>query len=273
MTLKFHKKIIVIASLILGSLFITLLLGLLIRLYPDSTYRTLLSLNVPSTILGRVYGDNPTILYNLGSRHIGGGGTYDLVLAEQFLSAAIAINEKQPYAHYQRARIFFLNYRYAKARSEVNKEIEYNPDFSRSYYLRGLVNGYDGKYEAAAEDFAEFIKRNPEEWAGYADRAWVLFQLGDYIGVKETMEAILPRIKNAWLLNAYGVALLNLGENEKALTALREAKDLASRMTPEMWGVAYIGNNPRIYTVGLEEMQKNIDENVERVNNALSEKE
>ena len=68
----------------------------------------------------------------------------------------------------------------------------------------------------------------------------------------------------------YGVALLNLDEYENALTALLEAKDLASRMTPEMWGSAYTGNDPIIYQTGLEEMRRNIDENIEIVNNRLS---
>jgi tetratricopeptide (TPR) repeat protein len=243
-----------------------------IHFKPDSTYSVLTAFHVPSTIIGRIYSDNPKILYKIGSSHMGGGSTYDRGLAERFVSAAIELDEQLPYAHYQRARLYFLDERYAKAIIEVNKELEYNPNFSRSYYLRGLIHGYNGQYTEAAADFAEFIKRKPEEWAGYADRAWVLFQLGDYQGVLETMEAILPKTRNAWLLNAYGVALLNTEREEAALEALLEAQDLASRMTPEMWGMAYVGNDPRIYRAGLEEMRKNIDENIERVNNALSQK-
>ena len=64
--------------------------------------------------------------------------------------------------------------------------------------------------------------------------------------------------------------MLNLGEGEAALKALSEAKELVSKMTPEQWGNAYIGNNPEIYKMGLTEMEQNIDENIERVNNFLS---
>jgi tetratricopeptide (TPR) repeat protein len=270
--MRVYKKNILVTGLILGFLIIIICIGVFVRVYPDATYNVLISLRVPSTVLGEIYSKDAIILYKLGSRHMGGDGAYNLKLAEQFLSEAIVLDERLPYVHYQRARIYFVNSQYAKARAEVNKEIEYNPDYARSYYLRGLINGYDGKLEQASEDFTEFITRKPYEWAGYVDHAWVLFQLGDYEGVRNRMETILETSRNAWLLNAYGVALLNLGENEKALEAFNEAKNLASRMTPEQWGVAYIGNDPRIYTAGLEEMRKNINENIERVNNALLEK-
>jgi len=240
--------------------------------FPNSVYSFLMKIGVSEGIVATVYQDNAEILYKLGSRHLGGAGEYDLEKAALYIEKAINLDATLPYAHYQQARIHFLHSRYKKALESVDMQIQINPDFSRSYYLRGLINGYDKNLHAAAGDFSNFIKREPEEWAGYADLAWILFQLGDFEGVKERMEDILARTKNAWLLNAYGVALLNLNEYEGALIALLEAKDLASRMTPEMWGMAYVGNDPRIYDIGLHEMRRNIDENIESVNNALSKK-
>jgi tetratricopeptide (TPR) repeat protein len=238
--------------------------------FQKETYQVLMDFHVPESVPAFLYKNNPEILYLLGNRHLGGEGTYNLEKAESYYNKAIELDEKFRFAHYQRARVYFLTMRYRMAIDEVNKEILYNPDFSRSYYLRGLVYGYDKKFPEAASDFTEFISREPDEWAGYNDLAWVLFQMGDYAGVKEAMEIILVQSRNAWLLNAYGVALLNLEENEKALEIFIEAKDLASRMTPELWGVAYIGNDPGIYPIGLEEMKRNIDENIEIVNNRLS---
>ena len=239
-------------------------------LFPVQMYKILIAVHVPETNISQLYGYNAKILYMLGNRHLGGEGTYDLKKAEEFYTKAIEQNEKLLFVHYQRARVYFLTTRYQLAIDEVNREILNNPNFSRTYYLRGLIYGYDRKLPEAASDFTEFILREPDEWAGYNDLAWILFQLGEYQGVKEAMEQILPRTKNAWLLNAYGVALLNLDEYENALTALLEAKDLSSRMTPEMWGSAYTGNVPIIYQTGLEEMRRNIDENIEIVNNRLS---
>lgn len=240
--------------------------------FQKETYRILMGLQVPESVPAYVYQNNPEILYLLGNRHLGGDGTYDLEKAEFYYDKVVELNEEFRFVHYQRARVYFLTMRYRLAIDEVNREILHNPEFSRSYYLRGLIYGYDKKFPEAASDFTEFINREPDEWAGYNDLAWILFQLGDYEGVKTTMEQILPKTRNAWLLNAYGVALLNLGENEKALEVLTEAKDLASRMTPEMWGIAYIGNDASIYPAGLEDMQKNIAENIEIVNNRLSKK-
>jgi tetratricopeptide (TPR) repeat protein len=224
-------------------------------------------------LFAHMYSDNAEVLFYLGSRHLGGGGRYDLLSSERYLTSAERIDPSLYLVHYQLARVYFLTTRYTLALNEVNKEIKNSPNFSRNYYLRGLIYGYDKKLPEAASDFEEFINREPDEWAGYNDLAWILFQLGDYRGVKESMEQILVSVRNAWLLNAYGVALLNLGELEAAHNAFTEARELASRMSPEEWGTAYIGNDPRIYGTGLEEMRRNIDENLERVNNALSEKE
>jgi len=257
-------------SLIIAIVSIILLIHVLLRFYEERSLRFLMTVGFPSEWIGAYYKNDANIQYLLGNHHLGGDGKYEISLAGKFFDQAIMLDDRMPLVHYQKARIHFLNSRYAKALTEVNKELEYNPSFSRSYYLRGLVYGYDGQYHLAALDFARFTILEPEEWAGYVDLSWALFQLGEYAEVRERLEQILPKTRNAWLLNAYGVALLNLGEFEASRSALLEAKDLASRMTPEMWGIAYVGNDPRIYEVGLTEMRKNIDENLERVNNALS---
>ena len=242
----------------------------LITATPAQEYELLLQAKVPAPVIATLYAKDAEILLSLSGQFMGNGDTYDLVQSQQYLTAALKIDPQVPFGNYQQARIHFIQARFPEAIKAVNREILYYPDFSRSYYLRGLIFGYDKKLSEAASDFQEFIHREPLEWAGYVDLSWVLFQMGDFGGIKATIEQILPNTRNAWLLNAYGVALLNLGEGEAALEALNEAKELVSKMTPEQWGRAYIGNNPDIYEIGLAEMQLNIDENIERVNNFLS---
>lgn len=258
-------RLIVIALVLVLLIFLMFLM-----FYKETSSRILMTVGLPSEWIGTLYKNDAQIQHLLGNHHLGGEGGYDVVLASKFFNRAITLDERRPLVHYQMARIHFLNSRYQKALTEVNKEFEYNPSFSRSYYLRGLIYGYDSQYHLAALDFARFTILEPDEWAGYVDLSWALFQLGEYNEVRERLEQILPKSRNAWLLNAYGVALLNLGEHEASRSALLEAQNLASRMTPEMWGIAYVGNDPRIYKVGLNEMRKNIEENLERVNNALS---
>lgn len=242
----------------------------LITVTPVQEYELLLKARVPAPVIATLYAKDAKILLSLSGQYMGRGDTYDLVQSQQYLTAALKIDPQVPFGNYQQARIHFIQARFPEAIKAVNQEILYYPDFSRSYYLRGLIFGYDKKLSESASDFQEFIQREPLEWAGYVDLSWVLFQMGDYGGIKATIEQILPNTRNAWLLNAYGVALLNLGEGEAALKALNEAKERVTKMTPEQWGNAYIGNNPQIYEIGLAGMQLNIDENIERVNNFLS---
>ncbi len=270
MRMTIHKRTRILLGVSLPIAAIVAFVGFLL-LNPERGCNLLLKLGVSSERVGSIYGRDAYIQRRLGEYHLGGEGDYDVVRAQSFFLRAIALNPTSPYVHYQLSRTYFLNSRYAKALTEVNKEILYNPDFSRSYYLRGLIHGYNGDYTRAAHDFAKFTTLEPEEWAGYVDLAWMLFQLGEYEEIVERMEIILQKTRNAWILNAYGVALLNLGRLDAAKDAFLEAQNLASRMTPEAWGVAYVGNDPHIYAMGLEEMKRNIDENIERVNNALSE--
>ena len=55
---------------------------------------------------------------------------------------------------------------------------------------------------------------------------------------------------------------MNLGFYEDAYEAFQYAKNNADQLTEEAWGVAYPGNDPRIYETGLNAMRLSIENNL-----------
>ena len=206
--------------------------------------------------------DDSTLRFEIGNYYFG-GGAYNTEKAEDYFKKALEIDTNISGAHYQIARIYFVRGNFNSALGEINKEIERHPDFRRSHYVRGLVNGYSGRLAEAESDFEEFLKWKPESWAGWNDLAWVYFQEGKYKEARDSARRgleIYP--ENPWLLNSLGVALLNTGQKYYAKEVFARALAAVSSMSPEDWGRAYPGNNPEIYTEGLSKMKQSMRDNL-----------
>lgn len=198
------------------------------------------------------------------------GGAYDLERAKKYFAKTISLDERLPGAHYQLGRIYFLEGKFFSALEEMNKEIELYPEFEKSYYMSGLIAGYQGNFNLAVRSFEKFLTFKPESWAGWNDLAWVYFKKGDYEKVKEAAEnGIAAAGENVWLNTSLGVALLNLEENSRAVAVLNQAKIMAENMTPEEWGMAYPGNNPKNYEDGLRQMLEAIEFNLNLAMNSV----
>ncbi len=216
-----------------------------------------------NTIATLINPGDPTLLLEAGNSYFGHGKTYDVKKAQEYFLRATEIRADFPEAHYQLGRTYFIQGKFAKALSEIERTIEYAPDFKKAYYMHGLINGYKGDLDQAILGFEEFIKRDSFNWAGYNDLAWIHFKKGDFEKTRSVAEEGLRHAEtNPWLLNIYGTALLNLGEKELAREAFQKASEESARMTPEDWGRAYPGNNPEIYARGLEETRSVIEHNL-----------
>lgn len=202
------------------------------------------------------------LFFNIGNYYFGNGG-YDLKRIESYYKNALLLDPSLEGLHYQMARVYFIKNELSLARYEINKELELHPDFKRSYYVRGLINGYDNNLDGAIEDFTEFLKWKPESWAGHNDLAWIYFKKGDYENALATSEEGLKHYAGSvWLLNSKGVALLNLGRKDEAKVILSQALLIAEGMKAEDWGRSYPGNNPAVYVDGLEAMKASIKRNL-----------
>lgn len=212
--------------------------------------------------------------YEAGERHFSAlnSQAYNIDLAEKLFLRARALDPENSYVNHQLARIAFLRGDLSEAMILINLQIDNHGDaVPNSYYVRGLIRGYMGDYENAAQDYAHYISLlGTPNWAAYTDYAWVLLKAERFAEAASTTEyalGIFP--ENAWLLNTSAIALYELGKYEKALERAQKAVTAADKVTERQWLTAYPGNDPRIAPEGIATLKKSTLDNMREIENAV----
>jgi tetratricopeptide (TPR) repeat protein len=189
---------------------------------------------------------------------------YNLNLAEFFYTNAAypLLGKSAPYAHYQLSRTYFITGNLTASILEIQKELELYPTHTRAYYILGLTYGYLNQEQKAIQAFSKFIEENPTSWAARNDKAWLQFRIGNISQALETIEPVAHDTSNPWVQNTYGTLLMNTGRYAEAKQAFTYALKNVDTMSIDDWGMAYPGNDPRIYNIGLNAMKSSIQNNL-----------
>ncbi len=189
---------------------------------------------------------------------------YNTTLAQFFFknSAYPFFGKAEPYAHYQLSRTYFIQGKLEASLLEANKELELFPENKRTHYILGLTYGYMNQEDKAIEEFGKFIEWKPDTWAARNDKAWLEFRVGDIDAALATIEPVAHLKGNPWVQNTYGVLLMNKLRYPEARAAFENAQSVANKMSEKNWGMAYPGNDPRIYNTGLSAMKLSIANNI-----------
>jgi len=211
---------------------------------------------------------SPSTHKRIGDIFFGGvSKLYNVNLAQFFFTYAAypPLGKPASYAHHQLSRTYFIKGNLERSVEEAYKEIEVYPEHWNTHYVLALTLGYMNREEEAIEAFGKFLEYKPESWAARNDRAWLQFRIGDIDGALETMEPVASYIDNPWVQNTYGTLLLNKKQYGEARIAFEHAQRGANALTEEMWGIAYPGNDPRVYADGLRAMRDAIGNNLRLV--------
>lgn len=263
--MRLWLKVLLAVSLLLVVAFVYF--GQHVSVVRDATFKETGSEQTPNTddpfVLGEYY-------FNQDSDF---GGPYDPDKASQYYRQVI--DEELPgreRAWYQLGRIDFVEGRILSAIDKFTKQIQYFGDtVPNVYYMLGLSYAYkadqsireNDDYKKAESSFLKYIEFDPTSPWPRVDLAWVYFSQGKYEDMLTLLEEGLAYNPNqAWLLNTYGLALLNTGNPKRALEEFEKAKKAAKELTVMDWAAAYRGNNPNEWEGGLAEFQHIIDENI-----------
>lgn len=196
---------------------------------------------------------------------------YDLARAEALFSAAESIDPDYPYLNHQMARIAFLKGNFHTALTYIDREIQlHGSTNSNAHYVRGLIKGFMGDYEGAAQDYETYLRTDPKNWAAINDYAWVLLKDRRY---KEALIALdwglIYWPENPWLHNSRATALFELGRLEDARDAAEAASRAVADLSEADWLQAYPGNDPLIAPSGIAAFKKAVGENMHTISLAL----
>lgn len=219
----------------------------------------------------------PVVSFRLGNIFFGEVKMLYNVKIAQFLykhSVNPLFSQDAPrFSHYQLSRTYFIQGDLWKSLDEAQKELEIYPDNTRTYYILGLTYGYMNQEQKAIEMFSKFIEYKPTSWAARNDKAWLQFRIGDIDGAIETLKPIISTQQyNVWVQNTYCALMINKKMFEEAKNACENARGMISIMSEDSWGIAYPGNDPRIYGDGLKAMRISIDSNIKIINDYLDKK-
>lgn len=211
--------------------------------------------------------------YRFGTKHFDAThpDDYDLERAEYFFNEGLKRDADMPFVHHQLARIAFLKGNFPLAMRHINTELETNPDPSpSSYYVRGLIEGFMGKYNDAAKDYEAYLRADPNNWAAINDYAWVLLKDKRYRDALVALDwGLITWPENPWLHNSRATALFEMGRLEEALEAAEAASRAMSSVTEASWLQAYPGNDPLIAPQGIEAFRKAVEENMHTISLAI----
>ncbi len=225
--------------------------------------------NVPAELWGV---DNFTLGQYYFNHDDDSAGPYDLKKAQFFYERAIAENSAaNNILWYQSGRVDFINGDFDKALSKFQQQRTYfGDDIPNVYYMTGLTYAYRARQTGSTEnwkqaeiDFKKAVDFFYEAPWPYVDLAWVYFSQGKFDDMKSVLEKGLSyESNNPWLLNMYGLALLNTGDRELAHEYFLFAQEQAEKLTVEDWGNSYPGNDPNVWGAGLAEFKTLINKNV-----------
>lgn len=219
--------------------------------------------------------DLPTDAFEKGQYYFNSdddpNGPYDLEKARAYYEAALAKDPQvDELAWYQLGRIDFLEGDFDTAIERFGKQREYFADtIPNVHYMLGLTYGYrarwggrESDWQKAEDEFDLFIGIAPTAPWPRVDLAWVYFAQGKYEDMVPVLEEGLQyHPDNAWLLNMYGLALLNTGDRQKAHDVFVHAKESAAELSLADWGKTYPGNDPADWPRGLTEFRETIEKN------------
>jgi tetratricopeptide (TPR) repeat protein len=197
---------------------------------------------------------------------------YDINRAEYFFEKAAVLDPQLPYVHHELARIAFLRGDFVTALAQIDQQIALEGDKTpKSYYVRGLIEGYAGDYADSANDYEHFLQFDPHDWAGINDYSWVLLKAGRIRDAAATTAGGLMYFPdNPWLLNTNATALYDLGDYRAAHDQIEKALAAVTVLSPSGWSQAYPGNDPAIAAEGVAAFQKAVAANAQTIDEALA---
>lgn len=141
-------------------------------------------------------------------------GDYDRAIAD--CTQAIEINPSV-YAYFVRSQAYLLKGDKAAALADANKAIQLNPKYASGYFIRGLVDFYDGSLPKALANFKQAAVLDPRD-------AYTALWL-DIVAKRSNLPSRLSEAENSLNTSSYLRSVIDLYIGRKTIEAALAAVD------------------------------------------------
>lgn len=156
----------------------------------------------------------------------------DVALAMKNVAGLLQVNDKRPDAYFNRGWLNAYQGKLEAAIEDYSQALQLNKKNGDAYYNRGLVFARLGRYEEAAGDFSEALKLNAHTPDALCNRGSAYFQLGKTaLALKDYTTALKANPDDGDLLYNRATVYLALGDRIKAETDLKRAAGIMHEKT------------------------------------------
>ena len=141
---------------------------------------------------------------------------------------ALALDARDPVAHFAGGRVHIFNHAYDSGIAEMETALGLNPNSDRAYYCLGLALLYAGKPDEGIPHLESALRLNPRSpilWAYHDMLGRAFFNMGNYEEAAVCFKKAVRQPNASFLPFAHSAATLgHMGRIEEARSMLAEAK-------------------------------------------------
>lgn len=164
-------------------------------------------------------------------------GDYDRAIAD--CTQAVEINPSV-YAYFVRSQAYLLKGDKAAALADINKAIALNPKYASGYFIRGLINFYDGSLPKALANFKQAAVLDPRD--AY-NALWL-----DIVAKRSNLPSRLGEAANSTNASGYLRSIMDLYTGRKTIEAVLATVDAKTDFIKqfELCDVNFFGGEQRL---------------------------
>ena len=141
---------------------------------------------------------------------------------------AVALDARDPVAHFALGRVLMLRHEFEEAIAEMEAALSLNSNFGRAYYGLGMALLYGGKPEESIPQFEQAIRLNPRSpllWHYFYTLACAYFNMGRDEEALTRLDKANQQLKSSyWSFAVAAAALGHLNRIDEARKMLAEVR-------------------------------------------------
>jgi len=164
----------------------------------------------------------------------------DRARASEAASRAVALDGRDPYAHYALFLVSLLMRRHQEALAEAQRAIDLNPNFHLGYFALGWVRVFMGSFEDALGAMLRSLRLDPNESQAFSFHGQIAlahYHLGQYDDAIRFAQLGLRSRRMYFALRAMVASLGQTGRVEEAAPFIAEMEKAAPAQPRVYWDV------------------------------------